>query len=81
MVETTPAKACLRSVLLDAPISTTLVSGAPWLHGRMQGQRKTYPLICRTTVLGTPRDSPALELRLMDEEAAKHPQKSDEPEE
>lgn len=81
LVETTPDRACLRSVLLDAPISTTLVSAAPWLHGRMQGQRKSYPLICRNSVLGTPRDSPALELVLMDEEAAKKPQKSAEPDE
>lgn len=76
LVETTPNEACLRSVLLDAPISTTLISGAPWLHGRMQGQRQSYPLICRNTVLGIPRESPALELRLLEEEEAKHPQRS-----
>lgn len=72
-VETTPSKPCLRSVLLDAPIATELVSSAPWLHGRMQGQTKSYPLICKAVPAAPPRDSPALELLLSEEEEAARP--------
>lgn len=77
-VETTPEKPCLRSVLLDAPIVTELTSSAPWLHGRMQGQTKSYPLICRAVPAAPPRDSPALELVLSEEEEAKHPRPKEE---
>ena len=79
-VEATPEKPCLRSVLLDAPIVTELTSSAPWLHGRMQGQTKSYPLICKAVPAAPPRDSPELELLLMDEEEAKHPRPKEEDE-
>ena len=72
-VETTPSKPCLRKVLLDAPIATELTSGAPWLHGRMQGQTKSYSLICKAVPPIPPRDSLELLDLLSEEEAAKHP--------
>jgi hypothetical protein len=60
-------------VVLDAPNATELVSTAPWLHGRMQARNKSYPLICKAVPPAPPRDSPALELLLSEEEEAKPP--------